>query len=566
MTAHIETITDEQIDYYITLIPGYDPHRDNHGEFFLDYERARDVLQFSGAFCTHTKGRLAGQPYVMDPHERAIVCNLFGWQRKSDGTRRYRDVFYFVARGNSKTTLAAVIVLYVSLMDGEAGAENYSTATKRDQAGKVREIITQMIKNNAHLADKFTVTESGPRRILWDDGASYYEALSAEASGAHSLNIHLVINDEIHAHTSRKFLDAIDTGLGKRAQPINFDITTSDFNRPESLCNEKYDQAVAVRDGADCDPYLLPVIYEANPKRMVDDPTYWETEEAWYEANPMLGKAVSLEYMQRQFKKAKRSPAFRLEFMRLHENFRTESESLLLNMDAWIGPCGGKLNLDDYKGRSPVGVGLDLGNTSDLTALCVLYEYIKPDDEPGVEYAAFWWHWCPETKALEREQKGKGFILTAWREAGHITVTPGNEADYDFIQDMISQGIAPRCNITALAVDRLFQGAQLCQGLIKEGYDVMEWGQGFMSMAAPTKEFVTLVGRGAFHHGDNPLVTYQARNLQGRMDAAGNWKPDKQRSDNKIDGITAAITGLGMAMLDEPEPPNPYDVHGVVYV
>jgi phage terminase large subunit-like protein len=187
---------------------------------------------------------------------------------------------------------------------------------------------------------------------------------------------------------------------------------------------------------------------------------------------------------------------------------------------------------------------LDLAATGDLNALCLLFR------GEGA-YKAVWRFWMPENAAVKRERKTR-IPFRTWANQGLITLTDGDETDYSSIRRDIND-LCDIYPIRELAVDRLFQGAQLSQDLIRDGMNVITFGMGFMSMTAPTKELERLVNRGEFHHGGNPVVRWMAGNTAAETDSAGNIKPSKAKSTEKIDGVVAAIMALGRAMVSEEE-------------
>lgn len=527
--------TVETVESYIALLPGFDPYKDA-GDCYFDADAAMLAVDFFHSCITHVEGTMAGKPYILEPHEVAIVANIFGWKRPNN-TRRFREGLYFVPRKNSKTTFAAGFVLCVLFIDDEPGMQCYSTASARDQAALLFRLARLMVERKPALASHCKITGH-----CIESGSRFYRAISAEAGSKHGYNVHVAVNDEIHAHKDPELIDVIETGTAARRQPFILHITTSDFERENSICNAKYDYAVKVRDGVIDDPAFLPIVYEANPQRIRDDDNYWKTEECWYEANPLLGKSIPLDYFQRECLKAQTDPIEENRFKRLHLNIRTEQETRFLSMDEWIS-CGGKLNFADYRGKQCAGAALDLGATSDLTSLCMLF------DRPGGGYDAFWKHWAPEDKARDREKKEQAPYLQ-WAREGWLTLTPGNTTYYAKVRADINE-LANHVGIPQLAIDRLFQGAQLAQDLMDDGFEVVQWGQGFMSMSAPTVELKKLIERGDFHHGDNPLMKWQASNVVAKLDAAGNAKPDKAASGNKIDGIVTAVMAVGLASCRE---------------
>ncbi len=261
------------------------------------------------------------------------------------------------------------------------------------------------------------------------------------------------------------------------------------------------------------------------------------------------------EYLEHECWRALQSPTYENTFKRLHLNIRTEQDVRWLAMEKW-DRCGGKLDPAALNGK-PCWGGLDLGSTADLTSLCLPF----PDEDDS--YCALWWFWAPQENAAARERRDRVPYVT-WARQGYLELTDGDETDYRIIRQRINE-IGEQYAIQDLAVDRLFQGAELCQNLDDDGFSVVPFGQGFMSMAAPTAEFERRVNRGELRHGDNPVVRWMASNVSVRMDPAGNMKPDKQRSSERIDGIVAAVMALGRAMARN-EHVSVYETRGVIGV
>ncbi len=540
--ATTKTSGDTSLDEIIRLVPGYDPAA-TAGDCRFEPEAALRAIGFFEDCLVHIKGKWAGQPFLLEPWQKAILANLFGWKRP-DGTRRYREAFIFVPRKNGKSLLAAGICCYMLFCDDEWGAEIYSAAAERDQAALVFEVAKQMVRAEPVLAE---VARIYTKSITIEQRGSSYKAISADASTKHGYNTHCAVIDELHAQRNRELVDVLATSTGARAQPLIVHITTSDFERI-SICNEKHGYASKVRDGIIEDPAFLPVIYEATRD---DD---WTDPATWRKANPNLGVSISEDYLAQECKRAQESPAFENTFKRLHLNIRTEQDVRWLSMERW-DRCGGDVRPDWLVGERCWG-GLDLGATADLTSLCLLFP-----DEKAEGYKALWWFWAPRDNAERRERRDRVPYL-AWEKQGFLELTDGEETDYRVIRRRVGE-IVERYRIVDLAVDRLFQGAELCQNLADDGIEVVPFGQGFMSMAAPAAEFERLVNRGELRHGDNPVMRWMASNATVRMDPAGNIKPDKQRSREKIDGVVAAVMALGRAIVREEEVKSVYQTRGV---
>ncbi len=347
----------------IREIPGYDPYA-TAGDCTFDNKAAHQAIQFIESL-NHIKGAKGGTKIELEPWQKAIVANLFGWKRP-DGTRRYREVFVFVPRKNGKSLMAAALVLCVLFTDAEPGAEIYSAAADRDQAALVFDVAKSMVLGDDELSGLCKVYQ---KAITREELGSSYKAISRDANTKHGYNAHCVIIDELHAQPNRDLVDVLMTSTGARRQPMVVHITTAGFDR-NSICYLKYDQARRVRDAkpgdTDNDPSFLPVIYEAPAE------SDWTDEKTWFAANPNLDVSVSLDYLRRECQHAKDSPAYQNTFKRLHLNIWTEQDVRWLDMSKW-DLCGlTPIEAAELEGRECYA-GLDLASTNDVAALVLLF-------------------------------------------------------------------------------------------------------------------------------------------------------------------------------------------------
>lgn len=493
----------------------------------------------------HIKGEKAGQPILLARWQKAILANLFGWINP-DGRRRYRECLIFIPRKNTKSTMAAGIANYLLFCDGEEGAEILCAAAERQQAALVFELARQQVLREPVLAREAKVYSHA---ICIDHMASSLKAISADAGTKHGFNPHGVIIDELHAQPNRDLVDVLMTGTGARRQPLVIHLTTSDFDR-ESICNEKHEYACKVRDGIVPDPSFLPVIYEADRD---DD---WRSPRTWAKANPALGDAVTVEYLERECRRAQEVPGYENTFKRLHLNIKTEQDVRWLPMDRWDLCVGepGETTEAAQRGAECFG-GLDLANTRDVAALALVFP------APAGRYAVLPYFWIPEDGAHERERRDRVPYVT-WAGQGLVEMTPGNVIDYDRIRARINE-LGTIFNIREIAVDR-WNAQQITTQLQGDGFQVVAFGQGMASMSGPTKELEKLVVAGKLAHGGHPVLRWMASNVCVRSDEAGNLKPNKERSGEKIDGIVATIMALGRALVRGEGGASVYEERGLL--
>ena len=549
------------------ILPHYDPWKDSDGYFF-DEDTAQWALDFFPACIKHVKGKLARTPYYLSDHEKAIVANLFGWKKltKNDekrlkasktpskellnsicmgSFRRFSEVLYFVARKNSKTTLAAGVAMLVLGCDGEVGAEVYSVASDRNQARICFDIAKRMTMYDDELGKRYEVYANA---IMFEEDGNFYKAISSEAGTKHGFNAHLTIVDEVHALPNGELVDVMTTSVGSRVQPITFYITTADYERP-SICNEIYERAIAVRNGSYPDPTFLPAIFEA------ENPEDWTNPEQWALANPNLGKSVRPEYLQKECDKAQVVPRLENTFKRLHLNIRTQAACKWLDIDVWhqndsSTPAERKSILKSLEGRECFGA-VDLSSTQDMTAYTLIFPM---DDDAAIgevgNVVSLTWFWIPEARLVDKANKHRE-MYQEWVNQGHLTTCPGGAIDDNLVLTQVLQ-CSTLYSVKTIGVDR-WNALHVMNRLEDEGYDVVTFGQGYQSMSGPSKKLEKLLINRQFNPMGNPILEWQAGNVMIEESPNEDIKPSKKKSSQKIDGIVTNVIALGMCMLDRQE-------------
>ena len=436
--------------------------------------------------------------------------------------------------------IAAAIALYLLFSDGEPGAEVYSAALDRAQAAIVFDAAKSMIAASPTLASRCEVYRSS---IVVPATGSRYKVLSADAPNAQGLNASGIIFDELHVQPDRELWDVLNTATGARRQPLTLAITTAGYDR-HSICWEIHDYAMKVQAGIIPDPAFLPVIYAAG------DDDDWTLPATWAKANPSMGVTVSQEYLAAECQRAQDTPGYQNTFKRLHLDIWTQQESRWLDMATWDA-ADPAADPESLEGR-PCWAGLDLASTSDIAAFVAVFP-------SGGGYDILCLFWVPEENIGARALQDR-VPYEVWARDGLITPTPGNRIDYDRIRADIG-ALSSRFDIREIAIDR-WNSTQLQTQLMGDGLTVVPFGQGFASMTAPAKALESLVAEHKFRHGGNPVLRWMASNVAVEQDAAGNLKPSKARSSEKIDGIVSAIMAIGRAMVTEGA--SVYDTRGML--
>ena len=458
---------------------------------------------------------------------------------------------YLAGRNMVKThnsELAAAIALYLLYADNEPSAEVYGAACDRNQASIVFDVARQMVEMSPALLRRSKIRSAG-KRIINYRNAGFYQVLSAETGTKHGLNVSGLVFDEIHAQPNRKLYDVLTKGSGDaREQPLFFIITTAG-NDKNSICYELHTKALDLMQGRKKDYTFYPVVYglEADED--------WTDEANWYKANPSLGHTIKIERVREAYQNAIENPAEENVFKQLRLNIWT-SASIRWIPEQVYDKGNIPIDLDSLRGRMCYG-GLDLSSTSDITALVLAFPP-RNDDE---KYILLPFFWLPED-TLELRCRRDHVLYDVWQKQGFIQTTEGNVIHYGFIEKFIER-LGETYNIREIAYDR-WNATQMVQNLEDMGFTMVPFGQGFKDMSPPSKELFKLLMEGNIIHGGNPVLKWMAGNVVMRQDPAGNIKPDKEKSVEKIDGIVASIMALDRCIRNGKGSGSVYDERGVI--
>lgn len=514
---------------------------------YFDEPAALKVRKFFHDILRHSKGTdFAGKPFeLLDWQWESFIGPLFGWKRK-DGTRRYRRASVWVSKKNGKSSLCSGLVLYGLIADGEPGAECYGAAADRNQAGIIFNEAASMVYQAPALKSRLQVIES-TKRIVFPETRSFYTVLSKDArKTGHGVNGHLMVIDELHV-VNQELYDTLRYAGSARRQPLLIEISTAG-NDKESLGYDRYQYAKAVFEGRTDDPELLAYIAEA------DSNDEWADESQWEKANPSLGHTISLEGFRADWKEASQgTAATRSNFCQLRLNIWQDAVHAWLPMDRW-DECHGDLRPEELHGRECY-ISLDLASTTDTASMILLFPELEGT------YAALFYCWVPETACRTRERKNKT-LLDNWAREGLIAKTSGDVIDYDVIRQKIND-LSRVYDIKKIAVDP-WNATQLATQLTGDGFKVEAFRQGYASMSGPAKELEGLVLSKRLRHGGHRVLRWMAGNTSIDMDPAGNIKPSKKTSTEKIDGIVALCMALGLAIQEAL--PSIYDTRDVVVI
>ena len=512
----------------------------------FDEAKAQRAVEFIRCL-KHTKGRWRGQAFDLLPWQETIIRDVFGTV-KEDGFRQYNTAYVEIPKKNGKSELAAGVALYMTCGDNEWGAEVYGCASDRQQASIVFDVAVDMVEQCPALKKRIKPVMS-VKRLVYKPTNSFYQVLSAEAYTKHGLNVHAVIFDELHSQPNRELFDVMTKGSGDaRTQPLFFLLTTAGTDR-HSVCFEQHQKAEDILCGRKADPTFYPVIYGA------EDDADWTSEEVWYRANPSLGHTIDIGKVRNACLSARENPAEENIFRQLRLNQWVKQSTRWMQMEKWDA-CAFPVDEGELLGRECYG-GLDLSSSIDITAFVLVF----PPRDDTERYVFLPFFWIPEENMVRRVRRDH-VPYDVWEKQGFLETTEGDVIHYGFIESFI-EDLGKRFHIKEIAFDR-WGAVQMVQNLEGLGFTVVPFGQGFKDMSPPTKRLMELVLERNVAHGGHPVLRWMMDNIFVRTDPAGNIKPDKEKSTEKIDGAVAAVMALDRAVRNGGSIGSVYDERGIL--
>ena len=527
-------LSDRREDLDLRKLENYEPTRFMETDSAYDKEAADYAVNFIECLC-HTKGTWAGKTFELIDWQERIIRDLFGIL-KPNGYRQFNTAYVEIPKKQGKSELAAAVALLMTCGDGEQRAEVYGCAADRQQASIVFDVAADMIRMCPALGKRVKILAS-TKRIVYLPTNSFYQVLSAEAYSKHGFNIHGVVFDELHTQPNRKLFDVMTKGSGDaRMQPLYFLITTAGTDT-HSVCYEQHQKALDILEGRKIDKTFYPVIYGAK------EDEDWTDPEVWKKANPSLGITVGIDKVQTACDSARQNPAEENAFRQLRLDQWVKQAIRWMPMEKWDA-CKFPVISETLKGRVCYG-GLDLSSTTDITAFVLVF---PPEDGDNGKYEVLPFFWIPEDN-LDLRVRRDHVPYDVWHQQGFLETTEGNVVHYGYIEKFIEK-LGETYHIREIAFDR-WGAVQMVQNLEGMGFTVVPFGQGFKDMSPPTKEFYKLLMEGRIIHGGNPVMAWMAGNVVVDTDPAGNIKPTKAKSPEKIDGIVAAIMALDRCIRNE---------------
>ena len=520
--AYYQKITDGSIaaSRWIKLIYELIVQGLQNGTYFFDQKKANHAIKWIETHCFHTEGPLAPQALKLELWEKAIVSCIFGLVDEK-GLRAFREVLLVVARKNGKSIFAAAIANYIFRENGGYGCRVFNVAPKLDQADIIYQSVWTMMELDPDFKErreKIAQKREESHNKVEDDPelpkrrmSDYYipktnstmKKIAFSAKKSDGFNPSLCICDEIAAWEGDKGLkqyEVMKSGMGARPEGLLLSCTTSGYIN-DSIYDELIKRSTRFLMGDSKEKKLLPFLY------MIDDLEKWNDINELRKANPNLGVSIPVDYMLEEISIAEGSLSKRAEFITKYCCLKQNSSTAWLSTQVVERACGDELKIEDFRNSYCVG-GIDLSQTTDLTAACVV---IEKNGELYVIAKAF----LPSEKIEEATQRD-GVPYNIYIQRGLLQLSGDNYIDYHDVYDWFIKLVREYEILPLMTGYDRFSAQYLVQDMKASGFLMDDVYQGD-NLYGVMLEMEGLLNDGKIHIGDNDLLKIHLLNSAMKM-------------------------------------------------
>lgn len=518
-------------------------------EVVYDQKEANAAVDWIESHCFHVEGILAPNPIKLEVWQKAIVSCIFGLYLPDGTAPAYREIVLIIGRKNGKSLFADCIASYILQVKGGYGARIYCVAPKLEQAdiiysgtwqmiqldpewtAKVEAVQTKRNETHQKVEDDPTCVKKRVSDLFMPVTNSTMKKVAFSAKRSDGFNPSLAICDEIAAWEGDKGLkqyEVMKSGMGARPDGRMLSCTTAGYIN-DSIYDELIKRSTRFLLGDSKERRLLPFLY------MIDDVTKWNDINELRKSNPNLGVSVSVDYMLEEIAIAEGSLSKKAEFITKYCCVKQNSSLAWLPAEVVEDASGATIRLEDFKNCYCVA-GIDLSQTIDLTAACVVIER-------GGELYVIAHFWLPAEKIDEATQRD-GVPYGAYVQRGLLSLSGDNFVDYHDCYKWFTD-LIEKYKVMPLKVgyDR-YSAQYLVQDLGAYGFHTDDVYQG-ENLYGVIQETQGLLEDRKIHIGDNDLLKMHLLNSAIKMSTErGRGRLVKLSPSLHIDGAAALLDAM----------------------
>lgn len=456
-----------------------------------------------------------------------FISNIFGWRYKTDSKKyRYREVDLFIPRKNTKTFLAALIIIILMLTEDEY-SEFYSICLDRDLAGEVKKAIAQILNASPAVNSYFNIPKTLSGRVECSLTHSFYQPRTAEANRNNSIRPSAFIADEYGAMKDNSNVEAMKSGQLSVRNPLMFKLTTA-YAEDKSIMLDELEYLKKIYRETEKDDRLFALVYYATEEHLWDDI-------GLQMANP-LRIEENYNEIRRDREKALAKPSERTEFLTKHMNYFMPSNSgeEFIQLEK-LRLCKNTRGTFDWQGKD-VYLGIDLAMTTDNTAVSMVTM------EDDMIYAKSW-AFIPADRIEEKNRRER----TDYRrfiEEGSCFACGEEVISYSFVEKFIMEleekyGV----HVVQIGYDR-FNCISTANKLENAGYETVEVKQHSSVLHQPTKLLQESILQRKFSYDGDKLYEINFQNARCTEDTNLNKYVNKKKSNGKVDMVVSTIIAI----------------------
>lgn len=523
-------------------------------ESWFDDKKAQAVVDLWPTVVRHTEDRFLGYPFRLSEVQEVIVRLLFGWKIPADVTdpatgapvrlwvRLYKELRLWVPRKWGKSEFLAGLGLIVWLIEGVPAGQGFIFGRDEAQGRIIFDKMATMISLEERFSNGVVVIQ---HKNMWCPALrSPMRLMSGKPEGKHGRSATIILGTEMHEWTTRDLQTTLRQSTGARLQPLEAYDSTAGL-KSNRVGFGMFEESKQILEGAIDDASVLVVMFA------LDDDDDWTDEANIARVNPNIGVTPTWSYIRRELAAAKQSTTAEMAFRRYHCNQWVDSATRWLRMDEWDACAKSDWRTAWERNRHRrCALGFDVSSTKDLTALVAWFE----PDTPGGRHELAFKFYIPEENVETRVKRDR-VPYDKWLKMGALIATPGNYIDQAYLQADIEDAVANH-DVSVIGWDK-FNATKLFTDLQANGVDPDKFvvvRQGIPTLGEPTKDVERLVGRGLLDHGAHPVMRWMAGNTVVHFDRNMNFAPAKDRSREKIDGMSATVTARAAMLVDVSEP------------
>lgn len=506
-----------------------------------------------------------------------FVAVIFGAYDPAAKKRLIKEFFLLISKKNSKSTLAAGIMLTALILNERQSCELVIVAPTKEVANNSFDPMRDMIRVDGELSAIFNVSAHTKTITHLSTGATL-KVIAAESDSLAGVKATYVLIDELWVFGKRagasSMLQEAMGGLASRPEGFVIYLSTMSDEPPAGVFKEKLDYARGVRDGLIDDPRFLPVLYEF-PQAYIENNSHLEPKN-WYITNPNLGASVDLQYLIDTIKRAKKSHDKNTLQTALAKHLNIPI-GISLRANRWAGAefwekAGKTFTLDELIEKSEViTMGGDGGGLDDLLGCAVVGrlptpKYIYTDDRNIRHEVKQWWVWVKawcHPIALERRKQDEPRYRDFEKDGDLVIVqNVGDDvAEFaDIAKKIYDSGKLDKIGLDPAGADDIVIALESI-GIPRE--QITGVSQGW-KLGGYQKVCERKIASGDLTHANQPLMAWCVGNARVKLSGSGVAMSKSESGNGKIDPVIAMLNAVAL-MSQNPMPPKGDDDIGVYF-